>query len=558
MSRDDHPPAPEGRALVPAREARLSLFQRAARMLGMKRRTAIRLLAVPRDPVAGDKVAGAALLAGELRWGPLAAQLDENGLPATAPPELHERLQSFAWLRDLAAAATPERGRRTAEALTRLLLVGVPEKVGGPHWRADLWGRRLLFWPAYAPYLLASRDAEYRSQVLRLLVRGAQHVERDADRCRAGLPRIAAWSGAVAASLLVQGASGRLARCEAGLAKALRTGLSDDGGLISRAPTEQLELLELLPLLRAAYATSTRGMPDWLEEAQQGALSTFLCVVGGDGGLSSWQGGNPGDPRRIAAAIAAGAYAERPAPQARGWGYQRVQAKDAVLILDAAPPPAAAARKGACASTLAFEFSDGAQRLIVNCGGAGDAGSRLPAELQHLLRSTAAHSALTLGDTNSTSILDNGGLGRGAEEVTMERGTRDGALMVEGSHDGYVRRFGLVHQRQLLVAPDGKSLKGIDSLSAKGKAGKKDVPFSLRFHLAPNVEVTSTADGRGAILRVRGRAAWQFKVRGGRLEVEESLWIDGHAEPRATRQLALVGETPPSGMTISWELKRAT
>jgi len=555
MTRHD-PIVPAGRSLVAADQANLSLMQRVARMLGLTRRPPIRLLAVPRDPVVGDKAAGAALIAGQLCWGPLQAELDETGLAPSAAPELHERLQSFAWLRDLAAASTPERGRQAAEALTRLWLATVPAKAEGPHWRADLWGRRLLFWPAYAPYLLASRDAEYRKQVLRLLVSGARHIERAGDRCRAGLPRIAAWSGAVAAALLVQGASGRLARCEAGLARALRSGLSEDGGLISRAPAEQLELLELLPLLRAAYTTSTHGMPDWLEEAQQGVLAAFLCVLVGDGGLSSWQGGNPGDPRRIAAVLEAASYAERPAPQARGWGYQRVQAKEALIVFDAAPPPAAAAHPGACASTLAFEFSEGPQRLIVNCGGAGGAGSRLPPEFQHLLRSTAAHSALTLGDTNSTAILDGGGLGRGVAEVGMERGTRDGMLMVEGSHDGYVRRFGLVHHRQLRLAADGKSLQGIDSLSAKAKPGKKPVPFMLRFHLAPAVEVTSTADGRGAILRVRGRTAWQFKVRGGRLDVEESLWIDGSAEPRVTQQLAVAGESPPEGMTISWELKR--
>jgi uncharacterized heparinase superfamily protein len=393
--------------------------------------------------------------------------------------------------------------------------------------------------------------------MLRLVVSGARHIERHGDKCRAGLPRIAAWSGAVAAALLVQGAHDRIARCEGRLARAVSGGLSDDGGLISRAPAEQLELVELLGLLRAAYATTTRGMPDWLEDAQQGALAALLCVRAADGALSSWQGGNPGDRARLQAALESTSAAEPPAAQARGWGYQRVQAKEAVLILDAAPPPPAKAHPGACASTLAFEFSDGPLRLIVNCGGAGDQGSRLPAEFSRLLRSTAAHTALTLGDYNSTGILADGGMGRGVAEVEMERGTRDGLLMVEASHDGYVRRFGLVHQRRLLLAPDGKALDGIEVLIPKGKTGKKPVPFSLRFHLAPGVEVTRTADGRGALLRARGHKPWQFKCRGGLLEVEDSIWIDGMAQPRPTLQLAIAGESPPDGMTISWELKRA-
>jgi uncharacterized heparinase superfamily protein len=390
-----------------------------------------------------------------------------------------------------------------------------------------------------------------------LIVHGARHIEGHGNKCRAGLPRIAAWSGATAAALLVQGAQERIARCEAGLARALRSGLSDDGGVISRAPAEQLELVELLGLLRAAYATTTRGMPDWLEDAQQGALAALLCVRAADGALSSWQGGNPGDRARLQAALESTLVTEPPAAQARGWGYQRVQAKEAVLILDAAPPPPAAAHPGGCASTLAFEYSDGPQRLIVNCGGAGEQKGRLPAEWGKLLRSTAAHSALTLGEYNSTSILAAGGLGKGVSEVNLERGVRDGQLMVEGSHDGYVRRFGLIHQRRLLLSADGKSLDGIDVLIPKGKTGKQPVPFVLRFHLAPGVEVTRTADGRGALLRARGHKPWQFKCRGGLLEVEESIWIDPLAQPRPTLQLAVAGESPPDGMTISWELKRA-
>ena len=41
-----------------------------------------------------------------------------------------------------------------------------------------------------------------------------------------------------------------------------------------------------------------------------------------------------------------------------------------VVVLDAAPPPPAKMFRGS-ASTLAFELSDGAQRLVVNCGGPG-------------------------------------------------------------------------------------------------------------------------------------------------------------------------------------------
>lgn len=547
-------PAP-GRALVPV-SAGPSLFGWIGdRLFG--RRPPLRLLAVPRDPVAGDKNVGAALLQGRFRAEGQDLALDEVAA-GSLPPEVAERLHSFAWLRDLGAAATHARGAPVAERLTRAWLDAHAGNAKAPAWRADLIGRRILFWTAYAPYILSARDADYRKRLLGLLVEGARQIERSGDGAPAGLRRVLAWSGAAAAGLIVQSLQPRLLKIEAGLARAIRSGLGDDGGLVSRAPHEQLILVDTFAMLRGAYATSTRGMPDWLEEAQEGALSALLCVTLGDAGLSSWQGGNPGDPYRIVAAMEGAAANTRPLRQARGWGYQRLQAKETILVMDAAPPPAPRALTGGSASTLAFEMSDGPQRLIVNCGGAGRASSALPDELAHLLRSTAAHSTLVLGDRNSTAILEDGSLGRGVSEVALERDMVDGAHRVEASHDGYVRRFGLVHQRRLLLSADGRALAGEDVLEPRARPRRGGaIPFAIRFHLAPAVEVTSTADGRGALLRIRGQRAWQFRCRGGMLAVEDSIWLDGEARPRSTLQLVATGETPTDGMTISWELKRA-
>ena len=131
----------------------------------------------------------------------------------------------------------------------------------------------------------------------------------------------------------------------------------------------------------------------------------------GDNGLGSWQGGNPGEPARLAALVEGCGLRARPLRQARGWGYQRLSALGTIIVVDSAPPPPAKMAASGCASTLALEMSDGAQRIVVNCGGPAGLPSALPAELVLALRSTAAHSTLVLNDTNSTAILPDGSLG---------------------------------------------------------------------------------------------------------------------------------------------------
>ncbi|TFI59504.1 heparinase [Sphingomonas parva] len=525
----------------------------------LRGRYPLKLLAVPKDPVAGDKAAGEAILAGHIvrraaRIPIDSMRFDDPGMPR----DLSDYLQSFEWLRDLAAAATRERGAKPAEAAMRQWIAACGQAPSDRAWRADLWGRRILFWAAYAPYILSSRDPEYRASVLKTLSRGAQHLDKTAEKAPIGLARITAWAGSIAAALIVQGGPSRLSRGEAGILRALATGLHDDGGLVSRSPVEQLALVELLSQLRAIYFAGEHDMPEAVADALESAVAALLGVTLGDEALSSWQGGNMLSRRRVAAAIEGTGVRARPLRQPRGWGYQRLEAKHSVVVFDAAPPPSGRVLSGGCASTLAFEFSEGAARIVVNCGGAAGALGVLPEALAEGLRTTAAHSTLTLGDRNSTAIHQDGTLGKGVTQVELARDETGGVVQVEASHDGYARRFGLVHKRTLTLSPDGRELRGEDVLTHDGrKRRSEELPFSVRFHLAPAVEAATTADGQGALLRIRGATVWQFRCRGGRLAIEDSLWIDGDAKPHASLQLVISGDSPPDGTAIAWSFKRA-
>ena len=522
-------------------------------------RQPLKLVAVPRDHVAGDRQRGSALLSGKFTSGSDTLPLtDLDFAAAGAEGPLAEQLQGFSWLRDLSAAASRENGARVAEAMLGRWLIAHGTKVDAA-WAPHLWGERILFWTAYAPYILSSADSGYRSALLNTLARGARHLDTNAEKASPGLQRITAWCGVVAAGLLVQGGVPRVARGEAGLARALSAAQFDDGGLVSRSPFEQALLVDRLGLLRSCYLAAKQIIPEGIEAAAAAALAALHGVTLGDGALSSWQGCNPGEASRLTALIEGCGLRARPLRNARGWGYQRLSALGTIVILDAAPPPPAKISAQGSASTLAFELSDGPQRLVVNCGGPGPLPTDLPEELVEGLRTTAAHSTLILADTNSTNIMADGSLGRGVEDVTIDRSEDNDASRLESSHDGYVRAFGLVHKRSVMLGNDGKELRGADQLIGKGrKKIRESAGYAVRFHLAPGVEATATADGMGAILRSKGAPPWNFRCRGGQLTQEESLWIDGRGRPQRTTQLVIVGEVSALGGEIGWQFRRTS
>ena len=528
--------------------------------LRLKGRHPLKLIAVPDDPVMGDVARGRALLDGQVLFGdetrPIAA-LDMKRPDTSAA--FTDHVHGFGWLRDLATVASRATGAPVAEALMARWLDAHADTVDPYAWRPDLWGRRVLLWTAHAPLILSSADLLYRSRVLNTLARGARHLDRGADKAPPGAKRIAAWCGVVAAGLLIPGGDPRRAFGEAGLLRALGTSLFDDGGSVTRSPAVLLDSVALLASLRESYAARRLEMPEAIAARLTPMVSALLGVAHGDLQLASWQGGGPGTRDHLAAVVAASGVRTRPLRQARDWGYQRLASGSAVVIVDAAPPPVARLVEGGCASTLAFEFSDGPQRIVVNCGGARTA---LPTLAQGL-KTTAAHSTLVLADSNSTAIHADGTLGRGVSEVELGRQESDAASRIEASHDGYVRRFGLVHRRQLILAGDGRELRGEDALLPRGRKRRPGTtPFAIRFHLGAGVRASPTADGLAAILRLPsqgsgGGAMWQFRCRGGTLTIDDSLWVDGTDRPIATQQLVVTGEAPAGGASVSWAFKRA-
>lgn len=527
--------------------------------LRLRGRYPLKLLTVPDDPLTGDADRGRLLIAGQFSFRTERLNVAScNFSDPALSPSFQEYLHSFGWLRDLAAAGTRAETAPIAEGVTRLWLETYAETVTDTAWRGDILGRRILHWASHSPLILSSTDIVYRSAVLNAFARGARHLDRIADRTPAGVRRVMAWSGIAASGLLMPGGEPRRAFGEAGLETAISSAFSSDGGTLCRAPQNLIDIIETLSMLQSVYDARRLSAPIILAQTLNSAIPALLGVTMGDGALGCWQGSGAILKSEVDAVIAASGVRSRPLRHARDWGYQRLQAGQSVLVMDAAPPPVSRVGQGGCASTLAFELSDGPHRMVVNCGGARVGGVTISPSLGNGLRTTAAHSTLTLADSNSTAIHSDGSLGKGVREVELDRKESESGSRIEAEHDGYGRRFGLIHRRSLTMTPDGREIRCDDSLVPTPTRRKRAVAaFAIRFHLGTEIEPSPTADGLGALLRISHGALWQFRCNGGSLSIDDSIWVDGDGRIHPTRQLVVSGEAPSGGASVSWVLRRA-
>ncbi|MDJ0979592.1 MAG: heparinase II/III family protein [Erythrobacter sp.] len=538
-----------------------------------RRASAPRLRAQVRTPIAGDRSAGTALRAGHFLVDSVKlpiAQVDFTGQTRVAPG-VERSLHSFGWLYDLAASAPREMCTDVAERIAREWLHANGQcplraaKAGA--WSIENTGLRLMAWLVHAPLIMGASDSSLRSELLDSVVETAGWLDRKVLKTGAGLGQMIGWAAVTAAGLLLPEGKPRRLYGQAALVKCLGDLVAEDGGLLARCPAAQMQAIATLTDLIACYEAVEEQPPEALFVMRELLVPPLLALRHGDGALGSWQGQGAISADRVASLIAATGVRTRPLNEPEHWGFQRLRGGNTQVQFDAAPPPRARHARMGCASTLAFEMSDGPARLVVNCGGASLAGGQVPAHIGQGLRATAAHSTLVLDNANSTAVLLHGKLGKGAENVEVERrAISKQVTRVDASHDGYVARFGLTHQRILSLRSDGSQLAGEDILIPAGRKGVRGkVGFAIRFHLGRGVEAQLSQDKRGASLLTRDGRLWQFRLRGDAasagevaLAVEDSLWVDGEGRPHPTQQLVIEGLTSRGGGQFSWLFKKTS
>jgi len=519
------------------------LFRTRPYRMTLRRRPAVSIRHVCSESWPEDRATGDAILDDALPF--FGKTLPLGRAPWTAVPtgpRAASTLHGFAWLGDLAAIGTNAAVERRRELVGGW--IASDRACTDPAWRADVLGRRLAAWMAASEFLLAGSDDGFRRRFLESASMQARHLARVAPNAAGDLGAIAAAKGWIASALCL--GVGDLGRALAFLENEIAGQVLPDGGHAGRNPQAHAGVLRDLLDIRAALEAGGAEIPPAVQGAIDRMAPMLRALRHGDGGLALFHGALEGDRRVIDAVLARAAVRGKAPGAAPHSGFQRLAAGRTVAIVDTGAPPALGGVT-AHASALALEVSDGRDRMIVNCGASGGD----DADWRNALRATAAHSTITVDDANSADLRPDDGFGRPAAPVSAERREADGAVWLDTAHDGYRRRFGLVHRRRLYIDSAGDDIRGEDALDGAG--GRM---FRARFHFHPDVKASLTQDGTAVLLRLPGGAGWRFIAVGGALSIEESVYLGGGGRPRWAEQIVVGGPLSDTGAQVKWAIRR--
>ena len=521
-----------------------------------------RLVLAPQDLHTSDPTVAQEIYSGLFHLAGRSVSVDGKGVFRTHPPspEWERMLHGFGWLRHLGATGNAV-STNNAQALVQDWIDTHPRPRNSPAWDPEVAAKRLISWLCHSVMIVEGAEMRSWRRFMKSVGQHIRFLRAATSDAPEGMPQLVCLIALAYGDVCVAGPRFGMRQAQRNLDAELARQILPDGGHISRNPEALPELLALLLPLRQSFARLGQAPSNELVSAIDRMMLALRFFSHVDGSLARFNGMGP-TPFDLAATVLR--YDEslgEPPRELPMSGYQRLQAGDAVVIMDVGKPAGGELSALAHAGTLAFEMSSADGCFIVNCG----VPPAREGEAAKAGRATAAHSTATVDDTSSSRFAGDGMMGRLLEgrivhapsKVLVSRKEDEGGSAVEASHDGYMRGFGLLHERRLELSVDGGKLSGTDRFLASpaGRASDGKHGIAIRFHLHPSCEIVESEEEGITILR-NDLPCWVFRCESVRPVVEESIFFAVPDGARHSLQIVLHLDSS-QGERIDWHFEKA-
>ena len=236
-------------------------------------------------------------------------------------------------------------------------------------------------------------------------------------------------------------------------------------------------------------------------------------------------------------------------------GYAILKNKKTILVMDVGSSPEKKNSNNYQSGALSFEITSGEKKLICNSGYF----KNFKHQLNDISKSTAAQSTLVIDNQSSCKLRkqDNGYslIERGLKIIRKSIIFEKNYWSIGSAHDGYVKQFGIIHDRQIEFFPENNKFIGYDKLIKKRNF--KSSNFEIRFHLEPNIKIMKTQDGKSIFIGLNNEG-WKFTCANHKFDIETGLYFGNKNSYTENQNIFISGMTQNENQTIKWELVKIT
>ena len=234
-------------------------------------------------------------------------------------------------------------------------------------------------------------------------------------------------------------------------------------------------------------------------------------------------------------------------------GYAILRNKKIILTMDIGKSPNNNFSKFYQSGALSFEIFSNGKKVITNSGYFSNNRNKL----NRLSKSTALQSTLSIEDhssceyrkLNKSNLIVNEGIHIIKKNIVFE----DNYWKISGSHDGYLKKFQTIHEREIEFYPEQTKFIGFDKLLRKNNLG--EIKFDIRFHLEPDSKVMKTQDNKSILIELDDEG-WKFSCDNFDINIDNGLYLGNKNSYKNNQNICVSGISKDEYQMIKWEITK--
>ena len=455
----------------------------------------------------------------------------------------YKNLHSFFWLFSL--------DLKSSKKITQSVILNWIEENNNynkKNWEVDILSRRIIAWISNSKLTYENSEDKYKNKFNTIIQKQINHLINEIEKSKLFDNKMIGCAAIILTGLSFK--EDKYLNFGLTLLKKIINFSFDNQGFPKSRSIRQLNFyLKYFVLIREWLKESQNEIPEYIDEIifYLGKSYSILCQ-----GIKKnilFNGNHEGENNNFDQYLNKHGYKFKNNSLEAG-GYAILKNKKISLVMDIGPTPEKKFSKNYQCGALSFEIISNNKKLICNSGYF----QKTKHKLNDISRSSANHSTLIIDNhssckINSSKLEIENNLKILKKTTVMEKNYWN----ICASHDGYNKRYGVIHEREIEFFPENYKFIGKDKLIKKKNFKSSD--FEIRFHLEPNVKIMKTQDGKSILIDIENEG-WKFTAQGYTIDIETGLYFGKKNSFTENQNLFISGITQNEDQSIKWEFEK--
>ena len=423
-------------------------------------------------------------------------------------------------------------------------------------WESSVLCKRIISWIISVDVILKNCSFDFKRNFLNSIITQTNHIKNNIRFEKNHSKRLEILTTLILSGLVFKEYEDNFNTGIKELEKLAKNYFDEDGFPLSRNPSELIYFCKFLLLCQIFIKDAQKHVPDFLEDLIKKNFSCIKSLSTPNNQVPLFNGGTEEDIHDFKKFVLDLNFEFNKKKKLIG-GIQILSNKNSSVLFDIGEPPNKNFSNSYQSGPLSFEYYLDKEKIITNCG----FGSNISTKAEFLSRLTSAQSTLSINDTSVTKFeknrLINKIFGYSIKDnfkiLDVDFKEDLDQIKSTAAHNGYLRDFGCIHKRMIILNKSSHELFGRDELIKKQDG--RPINYSLRFHLYPGLTAVKTMSGNKVLIQISKKKSLVFTIKNESVILEKSIFL-GRNKILNNICITISGNLVNKNKIIEWEIKK--